>query len=142
MAADIISRHRPLALLAAAVLAQVLILAYQIKREHNVRLIRYWAAEVFTPAGRAGTWGLDKVAGVWNGYFGLHHAGVENQRLRAELGELQLHARELESQAAEGQRLALLLGFHDAHPETPMLAAQVIAGSADPASPTVFINPG
>jgi rod shape-determining protein MreC len=140
--ADIISRHRPLALLAATVLAQVMILAYQIKREHDVRLLRYWAAEVFTPGARAGTWGFSKVAGVWNGYFGLHHAGVENQQLRAELGELQLRNRELESQAAEGQRLAVLLSFHDAHPETQMLAAQVIDASADPASHTMFINRG
>ena len=95
--ADIISRHRPLALLAAALLAQVLLLAYQIKREHNIRLIRYWAADVFTPAGRAGTWGFGKVSGVWNGYFGLHHAGVENQQLRGQLDALQLRNRELES---------------------------------------------
>jgi rod shape-determining protein MreC len=139
---DIISRHRPLALLAATVLFQVLLLAYQIKREHDVRLIRYWAAEIFTPAGSAGTWGFGKVAGVWNGYFGLHHAGVENQRLREELGVLQLRNRELESQAAEGQRLATLLSFHDAHPEVQMLAAQVVDGSADPASHTMFINRG
>jgi rod shape-determining protein MreC len=139
---DVFPRHRPLALLAATVLAQVLLLAYQIKREHEVRLIRYWAAEVFTPAGRVGTWCFSKVGGVWNGYFGLHHAGVENQQLRAELGNLQLRNRELESQAAEGQRLAALLGFHDAHVEAPMLAAQVVDGSADPTSHTIFINRG
>jgi rod shape-determining protein MreC len=137
-----ISRHRPLALLAAAVLAQVMVLAYQIKREHDVRLLRYWAAEVVTPTGRAGTWGFSKVAGVWKGYFALHHARVENEQLKAELGELQLRNRELESQAAEGQRLAGLLSFHDAHPETSMLAAQVIDASADPASRTMFINRG
>lgn len=139
---DIISRHRPLALLAAVVLAQVMLLAYQIKREHDVRLIRYWAAEVYTPTGEAGTWAFSKIAGVWNGYFGLHHASLENQQLRAELGNLQLRNRELESQAAEGQRLATLLNFRDAHQEVPMLAAQVIEGSADPASRTLFINRG
>jgi len=137
-----ISRHRPLALLAAAVLAQVMLLAYQIKREHDVRLLRYWAAEVVTPTGRAGTWGFSRVAGVWEGYFALHHAHVENEQLKAELGELQLRNRELESQAAEGQRLAGLLSFHEAHPETSMLAAQVIDASADPASRTMFINRG
>jgi len=136
------SRHRPLALLAVAVVAQVMILAYQIKREHDVRLLRYWAAEIFTPTGRAGTWGLSKVAGVWNGYFALHHARVENEQLRVEIGALQLRNRELESQATEAQRLAALLSFHDAHAETPMLAAQVIDASADPASHTMFINRG
>ncbi len=82
------------------------------------------------------------MAGVWSGYFALHHARVENEQLRAELGNLQLRNRELESEAAEGQRLAALLSFHDAHPETPLLAAQVIDASADPASRTMFINRG
>jgi rod shape-determining protein MreC len=34
------------------------------------------------------------------------------------------------------------LNFHDAHPEAPMLAAQVIGASADPTSHTLFINRG
>ena len=64
-------RHRPLRLLAGVVLAQVLLLAFQIKREtgeHRVRLIRYWAAEMLTPLERAGTWTFSKVGGVWRGY--------------------------------------------------------------------------
>ena len=50
--------------------------------------------------------------------------------------------RELESQAAEGQRLASLLNFRNAHPEAYMLAAEVIGASADPTSHTLFINRG
>ena len=54
---DLVSRHRSLALLAAAVLAQVLLLAFQIRREHDVRLLRYWAAEAVTPpAGEMPAW--------------------------------------------------------------------------------------
>ena len=48
----------------------------------------------------------------------------------------------LETQAAEAQRLSVLLGFRDAHTEAPMLAAQVIGASADPASHTLLINRG
>ena len=61
----IFSRHRPLALLATAVLAQVLLLAFQIKREHDVRLIRYWADAVVTPFERGGTWSFSHLGGVW-----------------------------------------------------------------------------
>jgi len=137
-----LSRHRPLALLAAALAVQVLLLAFQIKREHDVRLIRYWAAAVVTPFERFGTWSLSKVGGVWSGYVGLRGAKAENARLRAQIADLQLRNRELESQAAEGQRLAALLNFRDAHSEAPMLAAQVIGASADPASHTLFLNRG
>lgn len=139
---EMVSRHRPLALLAAVVLAQVLLLAFQIKREHDVRLVRYWAATILTPVERVGTWAFSSVGGVWSGYIGLRHTHAENQRLQGEVDRLQLRNRELESQAAEAQRLAVLLNFHESHGETPMLAAQVIGASADPSSHTLFINRG
>jgi rod shape-determining protein MreC len=138
----IFSRHRSLALLAGVVLAQVLLLAFQIKRDHDVRLIRYWAVALTTPAQRGGTWTFSKIGGVWTGYIGLHNARKENEQLRSELDRLQLRNRELETEAAEAQRLRLLLNFRDGHSEAPMIAAQVIGASADPASHTLFINRG
>jgi rod shape-determining protein MreC len=142
MSDTIISRHRPLSLLAALILAQVLLLAFQIKRENNVRLIRYWTVQTFTPAERAGTWSFSKIGGIWSGYIGLRNARTENARLQKELDQLRMRNRELESQAAEGQRLAGLLNFRNAHPEASMLAAEVIGASADPTSHTLFINRG
>ncbi len=139
---DTFSRHRPLALLAGVVLAQVLLLAFQIKRENNVRLVRYWAVALLTPLERGGTWAFSSVGGVWSGYVGLRDTRVENERLRTEVEKLRLRNRELESQSAEAQRLSALLSFHDAHPEASMLAAQVIGASADPTSHTLFINRG
>jgi rod shape-determining protein MreC len=139
---DTISRHRPLALLATVVLAQVLLLAFQIKRVNNVRLVRYWAVELMTPLERAGTWTFSHVGGVWSGYVGLRNTRAENERLRGELDTLRLRNRELESHAAEAQRLSTLLNFHEAHTEASMLAAEVIGASADPTSHTLFINRG
>jgi rod shape-determining protein MreC len=138
----IFSRHRSLALLASVVLAQLMLLAFQIKRAHDVRLIRYWAVAIMSPVERGGTWGFSGIRGIWTGYIDLHNARTENQRLRAELGQLQLRNRELESQANEAQRLSAMLNFREAHPEAPILAAQVIGASADSTSHTLFINRG
>ncbi len=102
---DTYSRHRPLALLAIVVVAQVLLLAFQIKGEHDVRLIRYWAVALVTPLERAGTWSFSKVGGAWGGYVDLRNARAENEHMRIELDQLRLRNRELESQAAEAQRL-------------------------------------
>jgi len=139
---DLISRHRPLSLLAGVLFAQILLLAFQIKREHDVRLIRYWAAEIVTPGERAATWVLSRVGDVWNGYVALHRARAENERLRGELDQMRLRNAELETQAGEAQRLRSLLGLRETYPEVPMLAAQVIGASADPSSHTVFLNRG
>jgi rod shape-determining protein MreC len=138
---DLIFR-RPIFLLAIVVMAQVMLLAYQVKGDHDVRLIRYWAVALVTPIERVGTWSMSKVGGAWSGYVGLHNARSENNNMRAELDELRIRNRELQSQVAETQRLAALLNFRDAHPEAQMLAAQVIGSSADPTSHTLFINRG
>ncbi|HVB57602.1 MAG TPA: rod shape-determining protein MreC [Candidatus Acidoferrales bacterium] len=139
---DIFSRHRPLALLAGVVFAQILLMAFQIKRANDMRLVRYWAAEIMTPIERGGTWTFSKVRGVWTGYVDLHNARVENRQLRDEIGQLRLQNRDLESEAGEAKRLAVLLNFREAHPEVSMVAAQVIGASADPTSHTLFINRG
>jgi rod shape-determining protein MreC len=134
--------QRPLALLAAVVLAQVLLLAFQIKRDHDVRLIRYWAAWIVMPFERGGTDAVSHTGGIWSNYISLRGVRAENARLRAELDRLRLQNRELAAQAGEAQRLSTVLKFGEAHPETPMLAAQVIGASADPASHTLFLNRG
>jgi rod shape-determining protein MreC len=139
---EILSRHRPLALLAATIVAQVLLLAFQIKRNSNVRLIRYWATEIVTPGEKGASWTFSGIGGLWHGYIALHHTYAENQRLRKQVGELELRNQELESKAAEAKRLSALLDFRDAHHEAPMIAAQVIGGSADPSSHILFINRG
>jgi rod shape-determining protein MreC len=135
-------RQRPVFLLGALVLAQVLLLAFQIKRDHDVRLIRYWAAAVVMPFERGGTSAFSKSGGIWSNYISLRGTRAENEKLRGELDQLRLRNRELEGQAGEAQRLSLLLNFHETHPDTPMLAAQVIGASADPASHTLFLNRG
>jgi rod shape-determining protein MreC len=139
---EVLSRHRPLALLAAAIVAQVLLLAFQIKRNSNVRLIRYWATEIITPGEKGASWTFGGIGHFWDSYIALHHTYAQNQRLKQEVGQLELRNQELENTALEEHRLAALLNFRDAHREAPMVAAQVIGGSADPSSHTVFINRG
>ncbi len=46
------ARHKSLTLLAGTVIAQLLLLAVQIKREGQVRLIRVWAVELVSPLQR------------------------------------------------------------------------------------------
>ena len=52
------SRHKSLTLLAGVIVAQVLLLAVQIKRERQVRLIRVWAVELISPIQRAASWAI------------------------------------------------------------------------------------
>ena len=139
---DTAFRQRPVFLLAAVVLVQVLLLAFQIKRDHDVRLIRYWAQAIVMPFERGGTDAVKNTGGFWSNYISLRGARAENARLRAELDQLRLQNRELAAQAGEAQRLSAILNFREAHPEAQMLAAQVISASADPTSHTLVLNRG
>ena len=136
------SRHRSLALLGVVLAVQVLLLAVQIKREQQVRLIRVWAVELVTPLGRAAAWLSDSVSGGWSGYVALRHLRQENQQLHSELDRLKLRDAELQGRAAEADRLAGVLGFRQAHADVPMLAARVIGASPDSASHILFLSRG
>ena len=127
---EIATRRRPYVLLAVSLVFQILLLAIQVRRPDGARVIHVWAVELLTPAERAGSWVLDGVRGGWTGYIGLFRANRENQKLREQLGELSMRNSELESHAAEAQRLAALFEFREAHADAPMLAARVIAGDA------------
>ncbi len=136
------SRHKSLTLLAGVVVAQVLLLAVQIKRERQVRLIRVWAVELISPLQRIGSWTIQSALHGWGGYIGLRSAQKENDAMHSELDRLKVRNAELEGRALEADRLAGLLKFHTAHPETPMLAARVIGGSPDAGSLVVNIDRG
>jgi len=136
------SRHSSLTLLAGVVVAQVLLLAVQIKRERQVRLIRVWAVELFSPLQRAGSWTIHGAEHGWGGYIGLRSAQKENDAMRSELERLKVRNAELEGRALEADRLAVLLNFRTAHSEAPMIAARVIGGSPDSGSLIVNIDRG
>jgi rod shape-determining protein MreC len=136
------SRHKSLALLTGVLLAQVLLLALQIKRDSRGRLIRVWAVSAASPFERSGAWGFGRVSGVWHHYFALQTTSRENEALRIENDALKLTISQLQSKAAEADRLAALLNFKQAHAGVPLLGARVIAVSAGTASRTIEVDRG
>jgi rod shape-determining protein MreC len=138
----IASKHKSLALLGGVLLVQILMLAVQIKRDSRGRLIRVWAISAAYPFERAGAWGYGKVRGVWTHYFALQTTSRENEALRIENDALKLTIAQLQSRAAEADRLAALLSFKQSHQEVPMAGARVIAASAGTASRTIEIDRG
>jgi len=136
------SRHKSLALLGGVLLAQVLLLALQIKRDSRGRLIRVWAVSAASPFERSGAWGFGKISGVWHHYFALQTTSRENEALRVENDALKLTISQLQSKAAEADRLAALLNFKQAHGAVPLLGARVIAVSAGTASRTIEVDRG
>jgi rod shape-determining protein MreC len=140
--AGIPSRHKSIFLLAGVVLLQILLLALQIKRDSEGRLIRVWTVGAFSPFERAGNHGIGHLRETWRHYFALQNTSRENEQLRRENDELKMQVNQLQSKASEADRLALLLNFHKSHENVPMLGARVIATSAGTASATIMLDRG
>jgi rod shape-determining protein MreC len=136
------SRHRSLVLLAGVILLQVVLLAVQIKRDSQGRLLRVWTVGAVSPFQRAGARGIGDIRGTWNHYFALQNTSRDNEQLRRENDALKLQVNQLQSKAAEADRLAALLNFRQSQHNVPMLAARVIGTSADTASQTVYLDRG
>jgi rod shape-determining protein MreC len=136
------SRHKSLTLLASVIVAQVLLLAVQIKRPGQVRLIRVWSVELISPVQRGGSWTIYNLEHGWGNYISLRHTRQEDEALRAELDRLKVRNAELEGRALEANRLAAMLNFRQAHAGVPMAAAHVIGGSPDSGSLVVYIDRG
>jgi rod shape-determining protein MreC len=136
------SQTRSLILLAVALGIQVLLLAAQVKRDQDVRLIRVWAVEIVAPFGRSAAWLVDGIRGGWTNYVGFRGLGRENEALRAEIDRLKLRNADLEGRAAEADRLASLLNFRQSNAKVPMLAARVIGASPTNSGRLAFLDRG
>jgi rod shape-determining protein MreC len=136
------SRHKSLVLLAGVLLLQIVFLAVQIKRDAQGRLIRVWTVGAISPFERAGAHGVGSIRDVWNHYFALQNTSRENERLHQENDALKLQITQLQSKAAEADRLAGLLNFRKSQVNVPMLGARVIGASADTASQIIYLDRG
>lgn len=136
------SRHKSLVLLTGVILLQVLLLAVQIKRDSQGRLIRTWTVGAVSPFERAGSYVFGKFRDVWRNYFALRNTKKDNADLQRENDALKLRLAQLEGKAAEADRLAVLLNFRQSHADVPMIGARVIGASAGSASQTIELDRG
>ncbi|MGB2670423.1 MAG: rod shape-determining protein MreC [Candidatus Acidiferrum sp.] len=123
-------------------LLQVLLLAVQIRRDSQGRLIRVWTVGAVSPFERAGAHGISHVRDTWNHYFALQNTSRDNEELKRENDALKLEITQLQGKAAEADRLAVLLKFRQTNVDVPMVSARVIGGGADSASQTIYLDRG
>ncbi len=140
--AGIPSRHKSVVLLAGVIILQVVLLAVQIKRDSQGRLLRVWTVGAVSPFQRAGAKGIGNIRDTWSHYFALQNTSRDNEQLRRQNDDLKMQVNQLQSKAAEADRLSALLNFRQGQRSVPMLAARVIGTSADTASQTVYLDRG
>jgi len=136
-----LSRYRNLTVLLALIVGQLLLLAYQIKAREDVRLIRLWAVTAVTPLARGIEFVRSGTGGIFSGYVFLRDVQAENQRLKAELGQLRLRNTFLSTELATADRAKALLEFRSRIP-SKTLPARVIGTGTGANSRVVYIDRG
>lgn len=141
---DLLKRHFSLTLLVTVLFAQVVALAYQVRRPTErgpVRLIRVWSIAMVTPMERAIVHLQDWVGDKWSGYFYLRNVRRENERLQEENLRLRLEQIRLSQDASQAQRLQALMRFKEEF-ISETVAAQVIGSSGSEQSRVIYIDKG
>ena len=134
-------RHGPFFILMAVMVGQLLLLSFQITRNHNVRLIKVWTVAVLRPFQYSLGGLVDTTGRAWSTLRSLRTAQQENQRLHTELVAADSQILQLSQEAAEAERLRGLLEFRS-RLSFPTVAAEVIASSPGQDSNAVFIDKG
>lgn len=146
-------RYRNLVVLLVILLAQLIGLAVQVRRNStgqntldsadssSVRLIRLWSNALVSPPERLFHGSKMGIGGVWSNYFDLRHVRQENRDLQSEVGRLRLEQAALLEDARQGQRLQALLGFQEKYIYNTV-AAQVYGSSGSDHSRVFYIDKG
>ena len=138
---SLLNRYRNVTVLVLVIMAQLVLLAYQVKTGNDVRLIRVWAVTAVTPLARA----LENVRGgvttFAGSYLTLRDTRQQNREMHEELGRLKMENQYLRAELATADR-ARALGVFQSRAQSRTLAARVIGTGAGAGSKVVFVDRG
>jgi cell shape-determining protein MreC len=137
----LLNRFRNLTALLVVVMAQLLLLAYQVKSNREVRLIRVWSVTAVTPVAKVLEVVRQNTIGVVENYFVLINVREENRKLSEELGKLKMDNHFLKSQLETAERAQALQAFQARTPSRTV-PARVIGTGTGANSRVVYVDQG
>lgn len=135
------TRYRNTIVLAVVVLAQVVLLGYQVRREDDVRLLRVWAVSAVTPFEMGLNATFDFFRSNIRDYLWLSGARQENERLRIQLAEQKLENQQLHRLLERFGREEEVRAFQNRF-SSQTLMAEIIGVGSNPNAKEVFIDKG
>ncbi len=138
---EFLNRYRNLSVLLVAILAQLLLLAYQIKSNQDVRLIRVWAVSAVTPLARVLEAGRSGASHFFHDYFLLLGVREERDRMKAELEQAQLDNQYQRAQLASAEN-AKALSIFKITSRSKTLATHNLGRTTDTSSQVILVDRG
>lgn len=137
----LLNRYRNLTVLLVAIFAQLILLAYQVKSNGEVRLIRVWAVTAVTPLARIIETGRSSLAHFFDDYFVLLDVREENKRLKRDLDRISMENNYLRTELDTADR-ARALAIFQSHSPSKMVAAHVIGNGTGTGTKVVIVDRG
>jgi rod shape-determining protein MreC len=137
----LLTRFRNLSVLLVVVLAQLLLLAYQVKGNQDIRLIRVWSVTAVTPIAKVLEVVRRNTIGIVEDYFVLIKVREENRRLSDELGKTKMENHFLKSELQTAERAQALSAFQARTPSRT-IPARIIGTGTGANSRVVYVDRG
>jgi rod shape-determining protein MreC len=137
----ILQRYRNLTVLLVVVAAQLVLLAYQVKSNQDMSLLRVWSVTAITPLARLIEVVRGSTTGFIRDYFILLNAREENRRLKDELSRIKMENQFLRTELSTAERARALAAFQS-RSASKTLAARIIANATGANSKVVYIDRG
>lgn len=125
----------------SAIIAQVLLVSAQVQTKSGVPAIEAVSFGIFARVQGAASSVVRSVRDVWTNYASLRGARDENAALKKQLAEIEVQLQEQRALASRASNLQTLLDLKNAI-GVPTLAAEVIAGNANPGIRQITIDRG
>jgi len=136
-----LNRYRNLTALLVAIVAQLILLAYQVKSDGEARLIHVWAVGAVSPIAKGFDSLISHISGGVTDYALVFEARSENRRLHKELDDLKIENQKLASELALADRAKALALFQKTVP-SKLLAARIIGHTPGVASQVAIVDRG
>jgi rod shape-determining protein MreC len=122
-------------------LSSLILISLRVKEREGVVVADGLLMEICSPFQKGATFVIDKIEGVWEGYFFLVHLRKENEQLKERIAELRRENDRMKEAALANERLRKLLEFRESL--SPVVIAAEVVGR-DPSSwfKSVTINKG
>ena len=138
---SIFHRYRNIIVLLIVIFAQLVLLAWQVKSDSDVPMVRVWAVTAVAPVAGAIEVLRNGTTGFFTNYFELRNARQQSRQLRTEVEQLRLENQLLKNDLASAQRAESLAGFQ-AHNPSKMIGARVIGATQGIGTKSVLIDRG
>lgn len=134
-------RQRTGYLFAAVTIAHVILISAQVNTKRGVPMLEAVTFGVFAEVQRAASSMFGSMQQGWQGYFALQQVREENERLRSEVGQLQVRLQQEQALAQQSRALQQLLDLRQSI-KLSTTAATVIGGGASADFRTMTIDKG